>query len=141
MRGKSPQQRLTAAERRRQALGLYLACVDLGTIARQVGYANASNAHRAIKQAIEESNVREALAREEEAIDDMRRVEIMRADRLQAAFWGQAVKEKDRHAANIVLKCMKIRDDLQGLSAPRKVEHSGEVTTYEIVGVDPEDLV
>lgn len=141
MRGKSPRQRLTAAERRRQALGLYLAGVDLGTIAQQVGYANASNAHRAIRQAIEESTVREQIAREEAAMDEMRRLEIMRYDRLQAAFWGAAVKDKDRHAANIVLKCMRGRDDLQGLSAPRKVEHSGEVTTYEIVGVDPEELV
>ncbi|EMF20399.1 hypothetical protein H114_32689 [Streptomyces gancidicus BKS 13-15] len=141
MRGKTPKQRLTAAERRRQALGLYIAGVDLATIAQQVGYANASNAYRAIRQAIDESNAREALAREEAAIDDLRRLEIMRADRLQAAFWGAAVKDKDPRAANIVLKCMKVRDDMQGLSAPRKLEHSGEITTYEIVGVDPEDLV
>lgn len=141
MRGKSPRQRLTAAERRRQALGLYLAGVDLGTIAQQVGYANSSNAHRAIRQAIDESTARDALAREEETIDDMRRLEIMRADRLQAAFWSAAVKDKDWRAANVVLKCMKVRDEMQGLSAPRKVEHSGEVTTYEIIGVDPEDLV
>jgi len=141
MRGKSERQRLTAAERRRQALGLYLAGVDLGTIAQQVGYANASNAHRAIKQAIDESSVREQLERTEAAIDDQRRLALMRYDRLQAAFWGEAVKEKNRHAAAVVLKCMAARDRLTGVEAPRKIEHSGEVTTYEIIGVDPDDLV
>jgi hypothetical protein len=140
MRGKSPRQRLTATERRRQALGLYLAGVDLGTIAQQVGYSNASNCHRAIRQAIEESTVREQLAKTENDIDDARRLAILRYDRLQAAYWGAAVKDKDPKAAQIVLKAMAARDRLTGVEAPRKIEHSGDITTYEIVGVDPDEL-
>ncbi|WP_328427895.1 hypothetical protein [Streptomyces sp. NBC_00443] len=135
--GSSPRQRLTAAQRRKQALGLQLAGVDLRTIADQVGYADASAAKKAIDRAIEES-----IARDKDDVDALRRAEVMRYDRLQAAFWSPAVKDRDKKAADIVLKCIAGRERLQGLAAPAKVEHSGEVTTeYRIVGFDPEELV
>lgn len=135
--GSSPRQRLSAAQRRKQALGLHLAGVDLRTIAEQVGYADHSAAGKAIDRAIEES-----IAREKASIDELRRREVMRYDRLQAAFWTPAVKDRDKKAADVVLKCIAGRERLQGLAAPTKLEHSGEVTTeYRIVGIDPEDLV
>lgn len=135
--GSSPRQRLSAAERRKQAFGLWLAGVDLRTIAGQIGYADASAAKKAIDRAIEES-----IAREKEDITALRRAEVMRYDRLQAAFWTPAVKDRDKKAADIVLKCIAGRERLQGLAAPAKIEHSGEVTTeYHLVGLDPEDLV
>jgi hypothetical protein len=135
--GSSPRQRLTAAQRRKQALALQLAGVDLRTIADEVGYADASAAKKAIDRAVEES-----IAREKEDTDALRRAEIMRLDRVQAAFWSPAVKDRDKKAAEIVLKCIRGRIDLSGLAAPAKVEHSGEVTTeYRIVGFDPEELV
>lgn len=134
--GSSPARRLSAAERRKKALALQLAGIDLRTIADQVGYANASAAKVAIDRATEES-----IVRTKTNVDDLRRREVMRLDRLQAAFWSPAVKDRDKKAADIVLKCINTRDRLQGLSAPVKVEHSGEVTEYHIVGVDPEDLV
>jgi hypothetical protein len=135
--GSSPRQRLSAAERRKQAFGLWLAGVDLRTIAGQIGYADASATKKAIDRAIEES-----IAREKEDVTALRRAEVMRYDRLQAAFWTPAVKDRDKKAADIVLKCIAGRERLQGLAAPAKIEHSGEVTTeYHIVGLDPEDLV
>ncbi|MGA5202786.1 hypothetical protein [Streptomyces variegatus] len=135
--GSSPRQRLSAAQRRKQALGLWIAAVDLRTIAEQVGYADASAAKKAIDRAIADS-----IAREQEDIDALRRDEVMRLDRLQAAFWSPAVKDRDKKAADIVLKCIRGRVELRGLAAPAKVEHSGEVTTeYRIVGLDPEELV
>ncbi|WP_406501591.1 hypothetical protein OHA04_27605 [Streptomyces sp. NBC_01590] len=134
--GTSPGQRLSAAERRKKALALQLAGIDLRTIADQVGYADASAAKKAIDRAVEES-----IARAKTDVDELRRREVMRLDRLQAAFWTPAVKDRDKKAADIVLKCITARDRLQGLAAPVKVEHSGEVTEYHIVGVDPEDLV
>ncbi|AXE76032.1 hypothetical protein [Streptomyces atratus] len=137
MRGSSPRQQRTAAERREQAFALQLAGADLRTIAKSVGYANAAAAKAAIDRAIEESITREHL----DNIDQLRRIEVMRLDRLQAAFWPKALKDRDKKAADIVLKCISGRDRLQGLAAPVKVEHSGEVTEYHIVGVDPEDLV
>ncbi|MFC8465985.1 hypothetical protein [Streptomyces sp. NPDC057250] len=137
MRGSSPRQTLTAAERRHQALALQIAGADLRHIAATIGYANASAAKAAIDRAIEES-----IAREHAEIDDLRRLEVMRLDRLQAAFWGKAVKDKDKKAADIVLKCINARERLQGLAAPVQVKHSGELTTeYRIVGVDPDELV
>ncbi|MEW2066663.1 hypothetical protein [Streptomyces sp. NPDC007346] len=134
--GSSPGQRLTAAERRKKALALQIAGLDLRTIADQVGYADASAAKKGIDRAIEES-----IARTKDDVDELRRREVMRLDRLQAAFWSPAVKDRDKKAADIVLKCINTRDRLQGLSAPVKVEHSGEITEYHIVGLDPEDLV
>ncbi|MFD8509692.1 hypothetical protein ACFV27_00900 [Streptomyces antimycoticus] len=135
--GSSPRQRLSAAERRKQAFALWLAAVDLRTIAAQVGYADASAAKKAIDRAIEES-----IAREKEDVDALRRTEVMRYDRLQAAFWSPAIKDRDKKAADIVLKCIAGRERLQGLAAPAKVEHSGEVTTeYRIIGLDPDELV
>ncbi|WP_328638388.1 hypothetical protein [Streptomyces canus] len=135
--GSSPRQRMTAAQRRKQALGLWIAAVDLRTIADQVGYADASAAKKAIDRAIAES-----IAREQQDTDALRRDEIMRLDRVQAAFWSPAIKDRDKKAAEIVLKCIAGRVDLRGLKAPAKVEHSGEVTTeYRIVGFDPEELV
>ncbi|MFE7627496.1 hypothetical protein, partial [Streptomyces sp. NPDC057509] len=106
-------QRLTAAERRKKALALQLAGVDLRTIADQVGYADASAAKKGIDRAIEES-----IARERSDIDELRRREVMRLDWLQAAFWTPAVKDRDKKAADIVLKCIAARDRLQGLAAP-----------------------
>ena len=135
--GSSPRQRMTAAQRRKQALGLQLAGVDLRTIAEQVGYADASAAKKAIDRAIADS-----IAREEADVDALRLDEVMRLDRLQAAFWSPAVKDRDKKAADIVLKCIRGRIELRGLAAPAKVEHSGEVSTeYRIVGFDPEELV
>ena len=135
--GSSPRQRMTAAQRRKQALGLQLAGVDLRTIAEQVGYADASAAKKASDRAIADS-----IAREEADVDALRLDEVMRLDRLQAAFWSPAVKDRDKKAADIVLKCIRGRIELRGLAAPAKVEHSGEVSTeYRIVGFDPEELV
>lgn len=135
--GSSPRQRMTAAARRKQALALHLAGVDLRTIAEQVGYADASAAKKGIDRAIADS-----IARDELAIDELRQNEVMRYDRLQAAFWTSAVKDRDKKAADVVLKCIAGRERLLGLAAPAKVEHSGEVATeYRIVGIDPEELI
>lgn len=104
---------MTAAQRRKQALGLWIAAVDLRTIADQVGYADASAAKKAIDRAIAES-----IAREQQDTDALRRDEIMRLDRVQAAFWSPAIKDRDKKAAEIVLKCIAYRVDLRGLKAP-----------------------
>lgn len=131
----SPRQRMNAAERRRKALALQLAGADLRAIAEQVGYATPSAAKTAIDRAIEEST-----AREKQSVDEMRQLEVLRLNRLQAAYWTPALKG-DKKAADIVLKCAAARDRLQGLAAPTKVEHSGEITEYRIVGIDPSEIV
>lgn len=112
----APRQRLSAVERRGKAVQLWLAAVDLRTIAKQVGYANAAAAMVAIERAIEES-----IDRGHDSIDAMRRDEVMRYDRLQAAFWTPAIKDKDPRAAAVVIQCIRGRVELQGTAAPKRV--------------------
>lgn len=127
--GSSPRQRMNAAERRKQALGLWLAAVDLRTIASQVGYANAAAAKTAIERAIEES-----IVREHDDIDTLRRDEILRYDRLQAAHWGRALKG-DAKSSDIVLKCIQGREQLRGLRAPTRVSLDAQQLGDEILAI------
>lgn len=61
-----------------------------------------------------------------EQADLMRTQEGMRLDRLQRAYWPQALNG-DKHAAKIVLDVMRRRAILFGLNAPTKVEVSADV--------------
>lgn len=136
--GASDRQRLTAAARRKQALQLQLAGVDLRTIAEQVGYADASAAKKAIDRAITES-----IAREKADLDAIRSLEVMRYDRLQATFWTKAVKDKDVKAAAVVLKCMQGRERLQGTAAPTRInvdaQRLGDQIMQLLNGEDDDD--
>ena len=131
--GATPRQRLSAVERRTQALQLHLACVDLRTIAKQVGYADASAAKKAIDRAIADS-----IARGEEKIDDIRREQIMRYHRLQAAHWGKAIKG-DTKASDIVLKCMQGTERLQDLAAPKRISIDAQKLGDEILAMLADD--
>lgn len=134
----SDRQRLSAAARRKQALQLQLAGVDLRTIAEQVGYADASAAKKAIDRAITES-----IARERADLDAIRSLEVMRYDRLQATFWTKAVKDKDVKAAAVVLKCMQGRERLQGTAAPTRInvdaQRLGDQIMQLLNGEDDDD--
>lgn len=134
----SDRQRLSAAARRKQALQLQLAGVDLRTIAEQVGYADASAAKKAIDRAITES-----IAREKADLDAIRSLEVMRYDRLQATFWTKAVKDKDVKAAAVVLKCMQGRERLQGTAAPTRInvdaQRLGDQIMQLLNGEDDDD--
>lgn len=134
--GSSPQQRLTAAQRRKQAFGLYLAGVDFPTIATQAGYASATAARTAIDRALAES-----LAREHSDIDEQRTLAVMQYNRIQAAWWGKAVAEKDPKAALILLRCMAQRDRITGVIAPTHVNIDAARLGEEILAMvnDGED--
>lgn len=125
----SPRQRLSAVERRTQALQMCLAGVDLRTIAKQIGYADASATKKAIDRAIADS-----IARGEEDIDEVRSRQLMRYDRLQAAHWGKAIKG-DTKASDIVLKCMAGRERLQGLAAPKRLNIEAQKLGDEILAL------
>lgn len=126
----SPRQRLSAAERRTKALQLWLAAVDLRTIAKQIGYASHTAAMTAIDRAIEES-----IDREHQDTDALRRNEVMRYDRLQAAFWTLAVKDKDTKAADVVIKCIRGRVELQGTAAPTHINIDAQRLGDEIMAL------
>ncbi|NEC03425.1 hypothetical protein [Streptomyces anulatus] len=126
--GASPRQRMSAVERRIQALQLHLAGVDYRTIAKQVGYADGAAAQKGIDRAIEES-----IARGEEDTDTRTR-EVMRYNRLQAAHWGKAVKG-DTKASDVVLKCMQGRERLLGLAAPKRINIDAQQLGDEILAI------
>ncbi|WP_329368761.1 hypothetical protein OG896_24635 [Streptomyces sp. NBC_00669] len=125
----SPRQSKSASARRRQALSLRLAGVDLATIADKVGYADGSAAKTAIDRALQDS-----IARDEASIDDLRRTALLRYDRLQTAFWGPAMKG-DIKAAKIVLDVMAQRARLQGTDAPTKINLDAKRLGDEILSL------
>lgn len=53
--------------------------------------------------------------------------------------WEQAV-EGDALAGSIVMRIEKEKRQMLGLDAATKVEVNGKIATYEISGVDPEEL-
>jgi hypothetical protein len=78
-------------------------------IAREVGYSHRGSAHRAVSKALAE--------RETEAVDQLRRVELDRLDRLQAAMWSRAM-DGDVRAINMILRVIDQRVRLLGLAKP-----------------------
>lgn len=116
----SKAQRAAAAEKRKKAVALALAGMDWQSIADQTGYASPGAACTAVNEALK-VNLRE----QSEAVEELRAVEIARYDRLQAAFWPNAIGKKDPKAAEVVLKCIAGRNKLTGVELPLRTEHSG----------------
>jgi hypothetical protein len=90
-------------------------------IALAVGYANASGAQKAYARVV--SRV------QRESVDEIRDLELDRLDRIQRAFWTPAIVERDKRAAEVVLKVMDRRAKLLGLEAPTRVQ--AEVVNYD----------
>jgi len=99
-------------------------------IAEVVGYANASGAFKAYKRAMVRTLQQPA--------DALREAEIDRLDRLQRAYWFEAIGDRDNppihKSAEIVLKIIDRRAKLLGLDAPTKIQ--AEVVTYDASGVE-----
>lgn len=111
----SKAQRAQAAHKRSQATALRIAGMDWATIADRVGYASPGAAHTAVNEALK-TNLAELHSNAEE----LRALTVMRYDRLQAAYWGDAVKG-DRKAAEVVLKCLAGRAKVEGTEAPTRI--------------------
>jgi len=118
-RNKTPKPSLIDKERR--VLELRRAGATFDEIAKVVGYATPQGAylayHRAIKRVLVESGAEEALE-----------AELDRCDRIQRAFWQQAM-QGDTKAGLIVLRVMDRRAKYLGLDAPTKQQI--EVTNYD----------
>ena len=103
--------RIAAAERQAKALALRKAGLACADIARQLGYAGPSGAHKAIMTALR------ALTRE--PAQELRELELARLDDLLLGLWTDArrgsVAKVDR-----VLKIMARRAALLGLDAPTR---------------------
>lgn len=132
--GASKAQRAKAAEKRAKAIAMRLAGADWNTIANTVGYASPGAAYTAVDEALK-ANLRQ----QDQKVEELRQLTVMRYDRLQAAFWPKALKG-DPKAAEVVLKCLAGRERVEGTAAPTKTEHTGSVVTYQVQGVDLEQL-
>jgi hypothetical protein len=123
-------------------------------IADAVGYSNKGDAWRAIqrcREAVLSQAGAELVAAEAQQLDDLfvHAMEILERDHVMVSH-GRVVKDDDGNPLPddgpklAALREMRaIRESyrkLLGVDQPAKVEHSGGVT-YELVGVDPQDLV
>jgi hypothetical protein len=130
----SKAQKAATSERRKQAIALRIAGMDWQTIADRLAYADRGAACKDVSRALKKN-----LKEEGEQADLLRHMTVQRYDRLQSAYWAQALKG-DARAADIVLKCLAGRSKIEGTEAPNKLAVSAAIT-YELVGLDPADLV
>ncbi|MGW9410283.1 hypothetical protein [Streptomyces diastaticus] len=128
--GASKAQRATAAKKRAQATALRVAGVDWATIAERVGYASPGAACTAVSEALK-ANLRE----QRDNVDELRALTVARYDRLQAAFWPLAIQEKDKKAADVVLRCLAGRADVEGTKAPTRLNVEAQKLGDEILAM------
>lgn len=94
-------------------------------IAEAVGFTHASAARKAYLRAYDRTLQAPA--------DELRELELDRLDRLQMAYWKDAV-EGNIKAADYVLKVIQVRARILGLEAPQKIR--AEVVTYDAGAID-----
>jgi len=117
-------------DKERQVLELKRSGATWDAIAQVVGYSNGSGAFKAYQRAMVRTLQQPA--------DELRDAEIDRLDRLQRAYWFEAIGDKNNppvhKSAEIVLKIIDRRAKLLGLDAPTKIQ--AEVITYDASGID-----
>lgn len=124
----SDKQRQATAARRSKAMDLALAGVNWQTIAERLEYASPGAAHTDVDRAIKTRAVFEA------KVEKQRELEVLRLDRLQVAFWGDAVKG-DTKAGDLVLKIIKQRARFTGTELPVKVNIDAQQLADEITAL------
>ncbi|MEI5526834.1 hypothetical protein WB388_40260 [Streptomyces brasiliscabiei] len=132
--GASRAQRAAAARKRAEATQLRIAGVDWATIADRVGYASAGAACTAVGEAFK-ANLRE----QDQNVEELRALGVAKVNRLQAAFWTEAVVKKDIKAAKIVLECIKQEARFQGTEAPTRVNLEAQRLADEILAALADD--
>lgn len=125
----SKAQRAAAAKKRATAVALKLAGVDWATIAERTGYRSPGAACTAVTEALKANQAE--LTRN---VEELRSVQIARYDRLQAAFWPDAIKG-DVKAAEIVLKCLAGRGKVEGTEAPTRVNVNAQQLGDELLAL------
>lgn len=93
---------------------------------------NPAQAYRYVRSALDEIN-----ARANEAVEEMRALELQRLDRLQSGLWTSAAGG-DPKAAAVVLKVFERRAKLLGLDAPEKrdITTDGEPLSFVVQMAD-----
>ena len=98
--------RVATAARRLRCVELAGAGKTYEQIAVEVGFANKSSARKAVVAAL--------AARQVDAVDDLRRLEVSRLDQLQSASWEDALAG-DVRAVDRILRIITLRAKLLGL--------------------------
>ena len=98
--------RVATAARRLRCVELAGAGKTYAQIAEEVGFANKSSARKAVVAAL--------AARQVDAVDDLRHLEVARLDALQAASWDDALTG-DVRAVDRILRIITLRAKLLGL--------------------------
>lgn len=97
-----------------EALRLRLQGATYERIAREVGYSDRANAHRAVKGRMAE--MRDECA---ELTEEVRQQELARLDAMLELLWGR-IEEGDLAAMDRVLRIMERRTAYLGLDAPKQ---------------------
>lgn len=108
--------RVNAHEDRLRALELRQQGLSYRAIGAEIGKSS-SQAHKYVARALQETTA--------EAVDDLRRLEGERLDKLQNSLWQEAISG-NHGAVDRVLRVMERRAKLLGLDAPEKRELTGK---------------
>ena len=103
--------KVLAAERQRAAIELRKAGASYPQIARELGYAQASSAQKAVETALRESY--------REPAEQLLQLELERLDRMQVGIYSQAING-DLASIQMCLRIMERRAKYCGLDAPTK---------------------
>jgi hypothetical protein len=112
----SPAQRALTAARREKAIALHLAGVDHESIATQLGYSHRTAVSTDIARALADNRRRLDLR-----VDELRVIETMRYDRIQAAIWARCLAG-ELDAIDRFLAVSRERKALWGVNASVKVD-------------------
>lgn len=112
----SPAQRAATARRREQAISLVLAGVDHATIATQLGYSHRTAVSTDITRALADN-----LRRMDLRVDEMRTIETMRYDRIQAAIWPRCLAG-ELEAIDRFIAISRERKAMWGMNASVRVD-------------------
>ena len=126
--------RITAHQRQLKALELRLAGCSYEQIAREVGYASRSGAHKSVESALRQSL--------REPADELRAISAERLDRVTLAVW-RAANAGDLRAIDVLLRIEARRARLLGYDAPLRGEISGpegKPLALDLKGLSDEEL-
>ena len=119
--------RITAAERRAQALDLRLAGYSFEAIGQQLGISKQA-AYKHVSTALETLHTQT-----DNSAEQLRALELERLDALLKGCWT-AASAGDPESTRVVLKVLERRAKLLGLDAPTKTpEDDGEARGYIVV--------
>lgn len=118
---------IAQAERERQVMELRRTGATWEGIAQAVGYSNAGGAYKAYQRAMAKIF--------EQPTKELRNQELDRLDRLQRAYWKDAIDGNVR-SADFILRVIDKRAKILGIEAPTRIQ--AEVVNYDAGIIDAE---